>query len=110
MHRRHSGFTLIELLVVIAIIALLISVLLPALASARRHARITQCLSNVRSQGMSVANYTLSSKDALPPRLVWWTHALQGGGFYNEPFLLDHPRVMLRMLKAEARRVRSANE
>lgn len=42
------AFSLIELLVVIAIVAVLISVLLPALASARRAARATMCLSNVR--------------------------------------------------------------
>ena len=66
----YAGFTLIELLVVIAIIAVLISILLPALGHARETARVTVCLSNLRSQGQAVGSYTLENKDATPPRLV----------------------------------------
>jgi prepilin-type N-terminal cleavage/methylation domain-containing protein/prepilin-type processing-associated H-X9-DG protein len=53
-----GAFTLVELLVVIAIIALLIAILLPSLAKARRQARTTACLSNLRQLGMSFLMYT----------------------------------------------------
>lgn len=63
--RRRSGFTLIELLVVIAIIALLISILLPALAAARKTARLSGCSANLQQLGRSTQTYALDHKDFL---------------------------------------------
>lgn len=64
------GFTLIELLVVISIISLLISILLPALGSARASSRSIQCGSNLRGVGMAVSMYSQDNRQEYPTNQV----------------------------------------
>lgn len=68
---RAAAFTLIELLVVVAIIAVLVSLLLPAVARAREAGRATMCLSNLRGLAGSGGLYVLENNAFPPVRLKY---------------------------------------
>lgn len=72
--RRAFGFTLIELLVVIAIVALLIGILLPAIANARKVARLLICQNSLKTFGNSLGTYSADFKDTIYS-FTWRTHA-----------------------------------
>ena len=66
-----SGFTIVELIVVVTITALLISILLPALTTARNVGMAAMCTNNLKQVGTAVATYTVDYKQYKP---VWyWT-------------------------------------
>src|SRR5438045_9682184 len=91
--RKKNGFTLVELLVVIGIIALLISILLPALGRARAQANSVWCQSNMRQMGTAIFMYAQAHNGRLP--LGYWA----GGGDLNTQGATDWGWLILPYLK-----------
>ena len=78
----HCGFTMVELLVVMAIMAVLISLLLPAVQMAREAARRSQCKSNLHQIGVALHNY-LEANRRFPPSFCVDGPTGTGGGEWS---------------------------
>lgn len=92
--RRQQAFTLVELLVVIGVIALLISVLMPALNSARSSAKLVQCQSNFKQVYNALVVYANQNKGMLPiasDPANWENQGTNCGNFIELSELLGAP-------------------
>ena len=91
MHRynRKKAFTLIELLVVIAIIAILAAILFPVFAQAKKAAKQTVGISNMKQIGLSLKMYGTDNDDTSPNRRIPVTDA--GGTYYLSWKAVDYP-------------------
>ena len=94
MRSRKTAFTLIELLVVVSIIALLVSILMPALSQARAQAKQAVCGSNLHQMGVAMIAYAVDNGDVFPSTSTvgpgawssWGTYGVVndiGGGKWN---------------------------
>ncbi len=107
--KTRNAFTLIELLVVISIIAILISILLPALAKARELANRAVCMANIRGIVQSMVTYAQSNNGTFPvtasrqePQVNWFNSPVPYYGGYadaaNAPGLIATPQQAVQLM------------
>ena len=87
MSTAQRGFTLIELLVVISIIAVLASMLLPAISQVREQARASRCKTSLRQMQMANVAYSTEWEDFVPMFYYAGGPVSGSGWFENQPFL-----------------------
>ena len=90
---KQHHFTLIELLVVIAIIAILASILMPALSSARDRAKTSTCTNNMKQIGLGLAQYAANNRDTV---VLWYPEtAIPQSDVYGLPYsmLISHDHL-----------------
>lgn len=85
---RATAFTLIELLVVIAIIAILASMLLPAIAWGKQKAKVTVCVNDLRQTSLGLRLWASDNQDKFP-----WTLSITNGGTLGTGDWTDHFRA-----------------
>jgi prepilin-type N-terminal cleavage/methylation domain-containing protein len=91
--RGFGGFTLIELLVVIAIIAILASMLLPALGKAKAKAHQVSCLNHLRQLGLAVQLYADEHQDWLPPIQARYPNCESSWRAHLYPYVSRTPQI-----------------
>src|SRR2546421_2461834 len=88
------GFTLVELLTVVGIITILMALLVPALAGARRAAQTTQCASNLRQLIAAMTNYSVENKGNYPGNVgainMYWYNRYAVGRYIKSPYEMSN--------------------
>jgi len=97
VNRTRDGFTLMELLIVVGVVAILLSLILPAVSHARSEARKTMCLTNLRQIGQSFSMYLDGhgqiypcAQDPVAAEQNIWLWMGRGWRPFLEPFIQSH--------------------
>ena len=93
-HQQHRAFTLVELLTVIGIIAVLLALMMPTLAAARRNAQTIVCANNIKNLGNALANYAALNKGYYPGNVgalnLYWYNRYAIGSYIKAPYEMSN--------------------